>query len=285
MPRLFITDRDGWMREFKLDKSLIYLGSDPRCDVVLDSARGSGIAARHAQLLASANRSGDRRLVNLSDVDVALGTAGEILPSRAATEIAPGMVFKLGEYTILMRGDDEPVLPMLVGGTLTRVGPLAIATPAGALSALPPAGGTGGLPAFVLARGGGSVSSDKIGMQVTLSSPILAPDLPIEGRVVVQNTGDEAGVQFRVEVSGLPLACYELGASPLLFPGATKDVAIRIIHPKGPSLPAGERSFTIRVTAPDAYPGEAAAASATVRVAPYFAHSALLRLRPQEVKA
>ena len=195
------------------------------------------------------------------------------------------MVFKLGEYTILMRGDDEPVLPMLVGGTLTRVGPLAIATPAGALSALPPAGGTGGLPAFVLARGGGSVSSDKIGMQVTLSSPILAPDLPIEGRVVVQNTGDEAGVQFRVEVSGLPLACYELGASPLLFPGATKDVAIRIIHPKGPSLPAGERSFTIRVTAPDAYPGEAAAASATVRVAPFFAHSALLRMRPQEVQA
>ena len=180
MPRLFISDRDGWMREFKLDKSLIYLGSDPRCDVVLDSARGSGIAARHAQLLASTSRPGGRRLVNLSDIDVPLGNLGEFLPSRAATEIAPGAVFRLGEYPILLRADEEPMLPQLSGGRLIGAALPALAAPEGPIGQLPPAGGTGGMPAFVLARGGGTASSDKIGMQVTLSSPLLAPDLPIE---------------------------------------------------------------------------------------------------------
>ncbi len=277
------------MREFRLEKSLVYLGSDPRCDVVLDSGRGSGIAPRHVQLLALGNRPAARRLVNLSDADISLGASGGILPPRAAAEVSPGMLFKLGEYTVLIRGDEEQPLPALVGGVLSRSGPAGLPAPSSGMAliagALPPAGGTGSLPSFVVARGGGSVSSDKIGMQLILSSPILAPDSPIEGKVLVQNTGDEAGVQFRVELDGLAPVCYELGASPLLFPGAAKEVSLRINHPRGPMLPEGERSFTVRVTAPDAYPGEAAAATATIRVMPYFAHTARIRGQKQEVKA
>ena len=51
-PQVEVVDRDGWRKAFPLEKHIVHIGSDPRNDVVLDSRRGAGVAARHLQLIA-----------------------------------------------------------------------------------------------------------------------------------------------------------------------------------------------------------------------------------------
>jgi hypothetical protein len=92
--------------------------------------------------------------------------------------------------------------------------------------------------------------------------------------------GDKPGVQFRIQLLGLRSDCYEMGPGPILFPGAEKQVPLRIHHPRGPDPAAGEYRITVRVSAPDAYPGQRAEAAATIRVAPFYLHA--LRFVPQK---
>ncbi len=235
--KLSITDKDGWKREFTLERGIAFVGTDPRCDVVLDGTRGGGILARHAQLIGAEDQ---RRLVNLSEQTIGLDGDPLPLPPRGVTEVSPGSVFTIGDWRIEVLGE---------GGQLSR------------RNQVP--------------------GSAHIGARLVLPTTTLAPGQPIDGRILVKNSGEETAVQFRVELNGFPAHCLEMANPPMLFPGAAKDLALRVMHPGDATLPAGDHELTVRVTAPYAYPGEAAISTAHIRVQPNFAHQ-LRVLRTEE---
>jgi hypothetical protein len=217
-----VIDRDGWQKQYNLNKAILHIGSDPRNDIVLVGGRGQGVEGRHAQLIAA---SGSRtyRLVNLGSGHIVLDTAsGRLLPPRGTVDIYDGAQIQIGEY----------VLKFSVGVGV----------------------------------------SNAIALHLRLPTAELTPEAPLEGIVTLQNLGEVPGVQFRLSVEGLPRDCYEIGPGPVLFPGAQKDVMLKIRHPHRPQPPAGAHVITVRATASDAYPGESAAVSQAVRISPFFRH-------------
>ena len=117
-------------------------------------------------------------------------------------------------------------------------------------------------------------ATNAIGLALSLPRTIvLAPDNPVDGRVVVRNMGNESGVQFQIELEGLQEECYEMGPGPILFPNAEKEVFLRLHHPRKPHPPAGPNQIRIRASAPDAYPGQSAVESRQVDILPYHDHT------------
>jgi hypothetical protein len=252
--RLEVTDAEGWRTEFLLQKHIVHIGSDPGSDVVLSQGRGMGVAPRHVQLIALPAVPQVYRVVNLGDTDVLLGAAGDrLLTPRSSTELADGEHIRLGDFKLVLR----------CGEGLAGFAPLP-----GELAA----------PRVV----GAESSSQVIGLRLSLPQTYLAPGAPVEGAVLVRNLGDQRGVQFKLLVEGLDPDCYDVGAGPLLFPKAEKDVFLRLYHPQRSTPRAGEHSLSVRATAPDVYPGEFAAVSQTIRILPFYKHK--LRLVTTEGK-
>jgi hypothetical protein len=54
--KLEVIDKDGWRNEFRLEKTIVHIGSDPRNDIVLERGRGGNVAPLHAQLILSASQ-------------------------------------------------------------------------------------------------------------------------------------------------------------------------------------------------------------------------------------
>jgi hypothetical protein len=240
-PQVEVVDRDGWRKAFPLEKHIVHIGSDPRNDIVLDSRRGAGVAARHLQLIALPANPG-YRLVNLGDGDILLGESGErVLAPRSATDIADGAVLRVGDFTLLVCCGEAA---LTVAGDARPPGPMEA-----------------------------EASSQVIGLRLVLPQTHLKPGEPIDGAVVVRNLGDQPGVQFKLAVEGLHPDCYGIGAGPLLFPNAEKETLFRLSHPQSPCMPAGDHRFSVRATAPGAYPGESAVISQTIRMAPFYHHS------------
>lgn len=232
---LQITDRDGWKKDFPLEKSIIYIGSDPGNDVVLERNRGGGVAARHLQLVPLAAQGSGYRLVNLADADVLLGESGEHLAPYSFAKVAGGQRIRVGDFTLVLKGVLKSILEDVPKGE--------------------------------------EHTSAGIGIRLSLSQTQLTPHRPLEGAVIVRNLGDKTGVQFRLEVQGWDPDCHEMGPGPILFPNAEKTVVLRLHHPKKPTPPAGEHSLTIRATAPQAYPGESAVVSQVIGILPFYHHS------------
>ncbi len=252
---LEITDRDGWQKSYPISRAILYIGSDPGDDIVLDRMRGSGVSPRHIQLIAPAPGAGAYRLVNLGDAEVSVGApAPRAVAPRSFAPLTDGDVLRLGDFTLVFR-EGQPGRAMVTASA---------ALPAASLS-------TAGLPA--LAQPGLASASSAIGLRLSLPTAQLWSDRPIAGAVVVSNLGAKPGVQFRLEVEGLPADCCEVGPGPLLFPGAEKAVPVRIVHSRRPDPPAGARRFTIRASAPDAYAGEAAVVTQEIMVMPFYSHT------------
>jgi hypothetical protein len=247
---LEITDRDGWQKSYPVTRAIVYVGSDPGDDIVLDRMRGGGVTPRHIQLIAPALGGGAYRLVNLGDSDVPVGSpTARAVPPRSFAPLSDGDVLRLGDFSLVFR-------EMQPGRALISA---SAAQPAACLPAV---------PAAALAA-----TSSAIGLRLSLPTAQLWPDRPISGAVVVSNLGAKPGVQFRLEVDGLPADCYEIGPGPLLFPGAEKAVPVRLAHSRRPDPRAGPQRVTFRASAPDAYAGEAAVVSQEITVMPYHSHS------------
>src|SRR5690242_19379901 len=93
-----VTDREGWKRTFPLEKAIIYVGSDPRNDIVLEANRGSGVARRHLQLISVTGGSG-YRAINMGDSAIKYGAQGEnSLAPRAFVELNPGEKVTVGDF-------------------------------------------------------------------------------------------------------------------------------------------------------------------------------------------
>ena len=248
-----VIDKGGWSRSFPLNKNIIHIGSDARNDIVIETWHGAGLAARHLQLVPSPTSGLGYRLVNMGPIEVLLEpNRGALLP-RAAADLADGDTARLGELTFVFHGEGA-------GAPLAATG-VAVAPPA-----------TANHPALAAAARNGN----PIGLHLTLAHALLAPGQPIDGAIVIKNQGNQGettGVQFKIEVKGFEPDSYELGPAPILFPDVEKPVLFRLRHPHKPNPPAGDCRLTIRVTAPNTYPGEAATVSQVIQIAAYIKHS------------
>lgn len=232
-----IVDKDGWRREFPIQKPLIYIGSDSRNDIVLDGRRGGGVVGRHLQVITlPEGEAGGFRLVNLGNGTLQVGEAKHNLAPHASLDVQGESPIQLGEFTLTLKESGE-----------VRV-------------------------SFAGSNGGGLQGSKSIGARVRLSQPQLHPTHPSRGVLTIRNMGDVMGVQFLIEMEGLPDDCCEIGPGPVLFPGAEKEMPFFLHHPKGNRPVAGTHTVTFRVTAPEAYPGESAAVSQRVQLMPIFNH-------------
>src|SRR5437899_8357657 len=97
-----VTDKAGWTKAFTLQKTIAYIGADPRNDIVLDPDRGSGVSPRHLQLISVAN---GFRLINMGDSEVRLGANAErVVAPRAFLEVTGGDQVKVGDFTLTFQG-------------------------------------------------------------------------------------------------------------------------------------------------------------------------------------
>lgn len=128
------------------------------------------------------------------------------------------------------------------------------------------------LGGYTLVLRTGGIRSAACQVSIEMSSTRLTVSEPASGAVVIKNTGDRAGAQFKVELQGLEQKYYVIEPGPVLFPNVEKRVAFRLTHPRQPSPPAGEHTLTFVVTAPEAYPGESVVVTQKITIEPYFAH-------------
>ncbi len=230
---LEIIDREGWRKQFPLQGRIAHVGSSAGNTIMLEASRGGGVSPRHLQFIFPED--GGCRLVNLGETDVRVDDdeGSAPLPPHLTRHVGDGQRLKIGDFTLVVH----------LGAI---EGPVDAPTP---------------------------VTSRSIDLRMALPETRLTPARPIEGAVIVRNAGDQPGVQFRLTLEGLPPACYELGPAPLLFPNAEKSVSLRLMHPQGPTLLAGEHRFTVRAAAPTAYPDEQAQVTQRIEVAPFYAHT------------
>jgi hypothetical protein len=233
--KLEVIDKDGWRNEFRLEKTIVHIGSDPRNDIVLERGRGGNVAPLHAQLILSASqrapavKASGCQLVNLGDTDIRLGlSADQTLPPRAVISLTHGAAFKLGEFTLIFHGDESP------SDVLTS-------------------------------------SDQRVGLSISLPRSQLEPNRTLDGVITVRNLGDRGGVQIELDLEGLEPDCYDLEPGPILSSGAEREVFFRLHH-RGHKPPAGDCPITIRASAPHAYPGDEVIVSQVVQVLPFYRH-------------
>ncbi len=230
--KIEVINRDGWHKEYPLQKSIIHIGSASSNDIILEDPGDSGIAPLHAQLIASGNDNGAYKLVNLANIDIPLGSKGDqVLATRAVLDLVDGETFRLGDFTLIFHGQEA---------------------------------GRGNVA--TTRRGNGK----NIGLSLLIPQTQLVPNRSLEGVIVVSNYGEQ-GSKFDLELEGLDSAYYDMSPGPLLSPGAKKEVALRIHH-RGSKPLAGEWQLTIRATAPKAYPGQQASVSQVIQILPFYQH-------------
>jgi hypothetical protein len=250
---LEVIDRQGWRRAYPLEKAIVHIGSAPTNDIVLEPERGAGVSSRHAQLIRIG--SSEYRLINLGDTEIILASVDDTpLAPLATVDLRPGTSLIIGDYTLIVGGSGAPDF----GGLDAAM--------AGAMPAA-----TGYADSALAAFSGHT--SQVIGLRLTLKQTQLAPERPIEGAINVRNQGNRPSVQFDIHLENLDPAYYEVGPAPILFPNVEKDVFLRIYHPQRAVPPAGEFRFSVRVTAPEAYPGESAVVSQVINILPFYRHT------------
>lgn len=313
--RVEVTDKDGWRKEYVLQKTINHVGVDTRNDVVLETSHGAGVSARHLQLIV--NDAGCR-LVNIGNGDISIASGVyDTSPGATPTQVHPlaplsstnvqnGTWIKVGDFTLRVRMNEPVAVPQ--SGTpqapaaattpapapaFTPVpAPQQVATQQTAAAALATAAATlatataspGGFgtftptsPATPVAPAPAAGGGDSIGLRLQLEQTTLGLDAPLEGSVIVRNAGSRPGAQFRLEIQGLPPECYEIGPGPILFPNAEKEVSFKLIHSKKASPPAGDLQLLIRATSPDAYPGQVAIVTQTIQVMPFYQHALTMK--------
>ena len=270
--RIEIIDRDGWRKDFPLEKTLLHLGSDGRNDIVLDGRRGAGVALRQLQLIALTDGRPGYRAINLGEAEVpvtdrdpkAAGAgASRMLAPRSVAEVSDGDCVQLGEFLLIFHlsgAGDRPFEAVARQDRAPRAPRAESVARAPGVTTSPASPGTW-------------QASASIGIRLAFARPVVHPDEDLEGIVTVQNLGQEPGAQFRLKVEGLEPDWYEIGPGPILFPQVEKGIYFRISHPRGPAILAGKREVIVRATAPEAYPGESAAVSQAIEFLPYYHHT------------
>jgi hypothetical protein len=115
-------------------------------------------------------------------------------------------------------------------------------------------------------------TSDYIEAVIKFNDTILQPDLALDGILVIKNLGNMDACQFQVLLSGFPEDCFRIDPIPLLYPGATEEVFVRLVHHLTYPI-AGHHDLLLTISAPEHYPGEEVVIRQGVYVAPVFKQS------------
>ncbi len=225
-----ISDREGWEKVYPLEKALVMVGSAPVNDIVLPDLRGSGVASLHIQVIQPQAGLGQVRVVNL---------AKEGVPFRRSSgaengAIPPGSSLMVGNGDEINLGDFTLQFALQAQAGMMR-----------------------------------TARSAHLGLKLDLPGLSLSAGGRLAGMVTVTNYGDQRRCQFELELEGIPDGCYQIDPAPLLFPGAEECLQIRIFH-RGSCPLAGRQPFTLRASAPAAYPTEVVAISETLDVSPVY---------------
>jgi hypothetical protein len=264
-----IIDAGGWRKTYPLDKNIIHIGSDARNDIAIENFHGAGLAARHVQLITSPTGAQGYRLINIGPLELRSGEdAARLIAPHSAIDLADGEVIKLGDLTFIFRRDrSAEAAPRDNGQSIPAPRPAPAPIGAATPDIRPRNYDESAVSSPAPAAAGAAISAI-----LNLPQTRLAPDQVIDGSITLKNLGDKPGVQFKLEITGLDARCCEIGPGPILFPNAEKQVLFRVRHPMRPTPPAGEQPFTLRVTAPGAYPGEAATVNGSITLLPFFKH-------------
>ncbi len=243
-----VTDRDGWHKEFPLAGRIAFIGSGPNDNVLLDPGHGGRVVERHLQIILPEDNSPQFQVVNFGAEPVERDRDRPIPPWEPGY-LTDGDCLRLGDFRLVFHlgSTGRAFAPPGTG----RMAPPAPATP--------------------------ERSSACIGLSLALDDLALCLDRRLEGVAVLQNLGGKQGVQFRLDLAGLPAGSYSIGPAPILYPNGEGKVRVSLSHPRGPALPAGPCRIVVSASAPDAYPGEAASAAQVIEIEPYYSHS--LRVR------
>jgi hypothetical protein len=104
---------------------------------------------------------------------------------------------------------------------------------------------------------------------------VLRPDSTLIGNLKVKNAGNQQGVQFQVNLEGLPVDCYQIDPIPLMYPGAEEEVQVRLFH-RTLSPSAGLRELLVTVSAPADYQGEVLIIRQGLYVSPVLKHELII---------
>jgi len=206
-------------------------------------------------------------------------SGARVIPPRSFADVADGDCLQLGDFVLTFRFSADvgalesgPAAPVMAGAAPAAPAMVGAAPAAPVMASVAPAAPVVAGAAPAPAPESGPPSQGSIGLSLGLPEAQLFPDRLLEGRVTVCNRGSKPGVQFKLQVEGLDPDCYEIGAGPILFPGAEKDVSFCLMHPRRSRPVAGEHRFIIRATAAEAYPGESAVVSQVIRIMPFYSH-------------
>ena len=117
--------------------------------------------------------------------------------------------------------------------------------------------------------------SAHIEAEMALSKRELSPDSPINGILVLKNTGTEKACQFRMHISGLPNECLQLSPLPFIYPGGSSSVGFIISHLRTKPEP-GFVTVSITLSAPEEYQGETLEFNQDIYVEPVFQNEFIL---------
>lgn len=110
-------------------------------------------------------------------------------------------------------------------------------------------------------------TGEMINAELNIREMTLNPGFGISGLITVKNSGSQSACQFQIDIEGLPEGCYQLDPVPLLYPGGSEEVRLKIFH-VGHAPAAGNHTFYIRVTSPESYPGEECVIDQNIFVTP-----------------
>ncbi|HPH97432.1 MAG TPA: FHA domain-containing protein [Anaerolineaceae bacterium] len=95
-----IFDKDGWRKEIPIEKDIVYIGSDPRCDVHLSPTRGGGVAPTHAQIIASQPAT-NPKIINLAPDPIFVGAEStSAVATLGVIDLTDGVSCRVGEFTL-----------------------------------------------------------------------------------------------------------------------------------------------------------------------------------------
>jgi hypothetical protein len=225
-----VQDPFGWMKAFRLEKSLVIVGSAPVVDIVLPAEHGEGVQPFHLQLLHPQPELVTVRAVNLTGGAIPLVranlTAAAVLGANASLDLEDGDGLQVGGFRLTL--------------------------------ALQPVEG------FSRAQ-----RSEHLGLKLEMPTPRLRAGKGVDGLLTVSNFGTQKRCQFDLDLDGLPADCYQIDPAPLISPNGEEQLRIRFFHggirPTGGTCPV-----TLRMTAPVTYPTEEVLLSFNLEVAPIY---------------
>ncbi len=225
-----VVDINGWEKTFSLEKAILMVGSAPHNDIILPSTHGSGVSALHLQLIHPQADQDNLQVLNLSTSQVVLKRPTLLDGIPIAGNTSRG----------LENGDSLQL------GEFTLTFDIQ--------------------PTFGIVR---KVRTDHLGLSLTLPGRQLRSGSRLSGQISLINYGENSRCQFEIELVGLPAQCYQIDPAPILYPKSEEHLQIRFFH-RGTAPVAGFQTFTLRVTAPMAYPLEEAVLTETLDVTPIY---------------